>query len=74
MIKNHAHWIPGNGKRIQLWNDRIMDRSPLEEAGNFAALRNWLDAAHVHTVGHLDVDRGLLDGLETVIGAQRTAK
>eukprot|EP00253_Pinus_taeda_P013310 PITA_13310 len=41
-IKNHSHWIPGNGKRIQLLSDRILDRPPLEELGDFTALKTWL--------------------------------
>lgn len=50
MIKNHSHWILGNGKCIQLWSDRILDRPPLEESRDFTTLRTWLAAANIHTL------------------------
>jgi hypothetical protein len=30
-FKGKAYRIPGNGKQINLWHDRIMDREPLED-------------------------------------------
>lgn len=53
MINSCAHWVPGNGKKTQVWKDKIMNRPPLVDAGNFTALRNWMEAAHIHTLWDL---------------------
>ena len=32
LINLNALWIPGNGKHIKIWEDRIMDNPPLTES------------------------------------------
>jgi hypothetical protein len=34
LIKTHAFWIPGNGKRINLWTDRIMNNESLADCSS----------------------------------------
>ena len=40
LINLHAHWIPGNGKHIKIWDDRIMGSDPLSEDRSLVLLRN----------------------------------
>lgn len=44
LIRSRAHWILGNGKKISLWKDRIMDREPIGDCPNVSALKNWMTA------------------------------
>eukprot|EP00253_Pinus_taeda_P029236 PITA_29236 len=34
LIKQHMHWIPRNGKRINIWEDRIMENNNWQSWGN----------------------------------------
>eukprot|EP00253_Pinus_taeda_P005523 PITA_05523 len=45
LIQSKAYWIPRNGKKINLWKDRIMDREPLGESPKLKTLKDWLVAA-----------------------------
>ena len=42
VFKEQLYIIPGNGKRIKLWEDKIMGLHPLNLAPDMANLRNWL--------------------------------
>lgn len=39
LIKQHAHWIPGNGKCINIWEDRIMGSDPLAHNRSLVLLK-----------------------------------
>ena len=41
-FKEQLYRIPGNGKRIRLWEDKIMGLQPLSLAPDIADLHNWL--------------------------------
>eukprot|EP00253_Pinus_taeda_P013197 PITA_13197 len=49
LINLHAHWIPGNGKRIQIWEDRIMGSDPLGDDRSLVLLKEWMDKASIKT-------------------------
>lgn len=53
MINSCAHWVPGNGKKMQVWKGKIMNPPHLVDAGNFTTLRNWMEAAHIHMLWDL---------------------
>jgi len=49
-FKGKAYRIPGNGKNINLWRNRIMDREPLEDNEEIADLKYWLKRAGINRV------------------------
>lgn len=42
-IKNHISKIPGNGKDINLWTDRIMGSEPRSHYQQYRPLKNWME-------------------------------
>ena len=44
LIRSNAYWIPGNGRNINIWTDRIMDGDPIGECSPLNALRCSLTA------------------------------
>jgi hypothetical protein len=36
------HWIPGNGKPINLWKDKILKQDPLDQKEHYIELKDWL--------------------------------
>jgi exonuclease III len=49
-FKGKAYRIPGNGKHVNLWQDRIMDRDPLEDNEEITDLKEWLERAGINSV------------------------
>eukprot|EP00253_Pinus_taeda_P004292 PITA_04292 len=45
IFKRYIYRIPGNGKGIRLWQDRIMGRNALIHNEEIAGIRDWLIAA-----------------------------
>eukprot|EP00253_Pinus_taeda_P026762 PITA_26762 len=50
LIKDHAFWIPGNGKRINLWTDKILNNEPLGDYRSLQTLRIWMNDASLRTL------------------------
>jgi hypothetical protein len=48
-FQKDLHWIPGNGKSINLWKDKILNQNPLEQKEHYIELRGWLGT-------HLEID------------------
>jgi hypothetical protein len=59
LINSHAFWIPGNGKSISVWNDRIMNKAPLAECNSLQTLHLWLDDVGYKTLWDLSLWNGL---------------
>lgn len=55
LIRQHAHWIPGNGQRIFIWDDNIMGSDPLAEDHSLAALREWMNTENIKTLWDLSL-------------------
>lgn len=43
MIKEHSFWILGNGKKIFIWTDRIMNKDPIKDRASLTDLRCWMN-------------------------------
>jgi hypothetical protein len=43
LITAHSYWIPGNGKKINIWTDKIMNKDPIEDRASIRLLRCWMD-------------------------------
>jgi ribonuclease HI len=43
LITTHSYWIPGNGKKINIWTDKIMNKAPIEDRASIRSLRCWMD-------------------------------
>jgi hypothetical protein len=39
LITTHSYWIPGNGKKINIWTDKIMNKAPIEDRASIRSLR-----------------------------------
>eukprot|EP00253_Pinus_taeda_P027221 PITA_27221 len=50
LITDHAFWIPGSGKKIKIWSDRIMNQQPIETRANLNEMRRWMDNNSLHTL------------------------
>eukprot|EP00253_Pinus_taeda_P006085 PITA_06085 len=50
LICSKVYWIPGNGKKINILADRIMDRDPIGDCPSVKALRDWLTASRRSTL------------------------
>jgi len=44
LIRSHLHWIPGNGKKIKIWEEKILNKTPLETYDNKVQVQEWLIA------------------------------
>ncbi len=40
LITAHSYWIPGNGKKVSIWSDRIMNKDPVESRASINMLRS----------------------------------
>ena len=49
-FKKFVYRIPGNGKRTNLWLDRIMGRDPLAENEEITELREWLESTGINSI------------------------
>lgn len=45
LIKAHAYWILDNGKRINLWMDKIMNNESLGDCHSLQVLCRWMNEA-----------------------------
>eukprot|EP00253_Pinus_taeda_P010169 PITA_10169 len=45
LIQSKSYWIPGNGRKINLWTDQVMDKEPIGESPKLKALNDWMVAA-----------------------------
>eukprot|EP00253_Pinus_taeda_P014353 PITA_14353 len=45
LIQSKSYWIPGNGRKIKLWTDRVMDKERIGESPKLKALKDWMVAA-----------------------------
>lgn len=58
LIRSKAFWIPGNGKKINIWSDCIMDRDPIGNCPNVIALRDWLKASRKNNLWDISLWNG----------------
>ena len=54
-FKKLLYRVPRNGKRTNLWKDRIMGRDPLEENEEIADLKDWLIRTGINRLRDLSV-------------------
>eukprot|EP00253_Pinus_taeda_P027306 PITA_27306 len=50
LIKDHAFWVLGNGKRINLWTDKILNNEALGDCHSLQTLRRWMNEAGLRTL------------------------
>ena len=55
LINAHAYSILGNGKRINLWIDRIMNNEPLGDYSSLQALRRWMNETGMGSLWDISV-------------------
>eukprot|EP00253_Pinus_taeda_P024453 PITA_24453 len=49
-FRSHLYKVPGNGKTIWLWKDRIMGHPLLSEKNEIAGIRAWLRARRIRKI------------------------
>jgi hypothetical protein len=42
LIQSSLHWVPGNGKKINLWKDGILGSHPLHQNVSLSDIRQWM--------------------------------
>jgi hypothetical protein len=55
LARSKLTWIPGNGKEISNWNERIIGKETLVAKNNLAPLKVWLDGANLKTLHNISV-------------------
>lgn len=55
LIRDHAFWVPGNGKCIQIWNDSILNNPPLVKVLRKPALQRWMAESILITLWDLSI-------------------
>jgi hypothetical protein len=50
LIRAKITWIPGNGKKIQIWNDSILGNEALSSKIHLAPLKTWMVGAGLKTL------------------------
>ena len=65
LTSQYAHWIPGNGKQIRIWEDRIMGCDPLDDDRSLHLLKDWMH----HFVGYFYLGQRRLAQLDQLRGA-----
>jgi len=41
-FRSKLYWIPGNGKKIRLWEDSILGEEPLGQSQDFQNIKLWI--------------------------------
>ena len=49
-FRNHVSKVPGNGKEINIWSDRIMGAKPRNLIQNFRPLQTWMEAKNLNSL------------------------
>jgi hypothetical protein len=52
-FRSLLYWIPGNGKRIKVWEDSILGEEPLGQNLGIQNIKQWLQEQHVFTLWDL---------------------
>jgi len=50
LINEKLTWIPGNDKRIRIWQDNICGKDKLYAQKNFSALQDWMSEHDINTL------------------------
>ena len=49
-FSHNLYWIPGNGKKIRIWDDPILDDQPLNHIEGLANIKIWLQSNNLNTM------------------------
>jgi hypothetical protein len=55
LIQDNLYWIPGNGKIIKIWEDRIMNEAPLTDVHELQELCLWMKNAGLVSLWDISV-------------------
>eukprot|EP00253_Pinus_taeda_P022475 PITA_22475 len=47
---HYLYWIPGNGRKINIWDDSILGEQPLNQVEGLANIKGWLHSCNWHTL------------------------
>eukprot|EP00253_Pinus_taeda_P012315 PITA_12315 len=54
-FSQHLYWIPGNGRKIKMWDDSIMGDQPMKQVSDLANIKEWLQARNLHTLWDISI-------------------
>lgn len=49
-FSSNLYWIPGNGKKIRIWEDQILGDQPLNHIEGLANIKFWLQSNNMETL------------------------
>jgi ribonuclease HI len=66
LIQDNLFWVPGNGKSIDLWEDRIMNEAPLADVCELHDLHIWMKNAGLASLWDISIcnDKVWLDWMK----------
>ena len=53
LIQSYFYWIPENGKKIKVWESRILRQPPLSSLPGINDLAEWARSSGYHTLHNL---------------------
>ena len=55
LIQTHSYWILGNGKKIKVWESRILGQPPLSSLLGMNDLVEWTSSEGLHSLYDLSL-------------------
>jgi hypothetical protein len=55
LIMERLNWIPGNGRLINPWEDKIMESGNTKTLMNLLPIRGWLESHDFHALADLSI-------------------
>jgi hypothetical protein len=55
LLQSQLSWIPGNGKSIRIWEDKILHKPPLIQEISLTPLREWLHAQNKYFLNDISI-------------------
>ena len=50
IIQEGLYWLIGKGKKVNLWNDNIMGKNPINDYFEYTELMEWLKNNDIQTL------------------------
>ena len=50
LFQPHLHWIPGNGKKINLWKDAVMGEQPIGQNTGIQNIKEWAQNSNLNSL------------------------
>eukprot|EP00253_Pinus_taeda_P026904 PITA_26904 len=60
-FSQHLYWIPGNGRKINMWEDSILGDQPMKLVNGLTNIKDWLQSRNLHSLWDISNWKEALD-------------